>query len=864
MDCNREEAIRAKGIAESKMQSKDFVSARRFALKAQQLYKDLDNISQILMVCDVHCAAEKKLFGNEMDWYGILQIEQTADEALIKKQYRKFALQLHPDKNRFPGAEAAFKLIGEAQRVLLDKGKRSLHDIKRKASMNKTIPPLKQPQKATYNTNHVAHNSFGGKFKGINSHHQQPQEGTVQQHPSDRATFWTTCPFCNVNYQYYTEVMNKSLLCRSCNRSFIAYKKISQGPTETNSNQAAFVHRKDVPYQGACKVDLGNRGTAFAEHLKNAFSQKQSCNREFNSGTERKDIPCQSSIQGMSNGECLKRAFSQKQGCNAEFNIGTESGKKRRKIETESSEKCDFKAKVRSDSHGGSPRRSGRRKQPVSYNENAGGDEEFTSHPKKARGTGSSCAIDEQKDNELKGDVSETNKQSSEGANCKDESEVKQVKHQESSLDGVKTRNVNHEKVEGNVWKESSGAHVSLTSDSSSKSKSETSTCAYDEPDFNDFEKHRNEECFSAGQIWALYDSVDAMPRFYALIRKVFSPGFKVRITWLESAPDEKTEIEGVNEVLPVGCGKYVLGGSEYSNKRLMFSHVIPWEKGKPKDPYKIYPRQGQTWALFKNRDAKWKSDADSNRKYDYEFVEVLSDYSDDVGVCVAFLHKLKGFVSVFCRVGEQSFQIPSAKLSRFSHMVPSFKLTGKEVECGSKSFELDPASLPKNIIEIALSEDLGAGVADGVPIDSSSKPYNKVNCEKELEGRNSTPMAESAGTKESQLGHNSNDINNGDVIEVPDAEFFDFDAEKSIDKIKVGQIWALYSAEDGLPKYYGLISKIDSAQGCTIHVRWLTSCASKDIPRWNDKNMLVCCGRFRFENRAGMLINLLNSFHIR
>jgi curved DNA-binding protein CbpA len=30
---------------------------------------------------------------------------------MIKKQYRKFALQLHPDKNKFSGAEAAFKLI---------------------------------------------------------------------------------------------------------------------------------------------------------------------------------------------------------------------------------------------------------------------------------------------------------------------------------------------------------------------------------------------------------------------------------------------------------------------------------------------------------------------------------------------------------------------------------------------------------------------------------------------------------------------------------------------------------------------------------------------------------------------------------
>ncbi|GAB2266288.1 hypothetical protein Dimus_001305 [Dionaea muscipula] len=113
MNCNKEEAVRAKGIAEMKLESRDFVGARKFALKAQQLYPDLDNISQLLCVCDVHWSAQNKMSGNESDWYGILQVEQTADETLIKKQYRKFALLLHPDKNKISGAEAAFKLIGK-------------------------------------------------------------------------------------------------------------------------------------------------------------------------------------------------------------------------------------------------------------------------------------------------------------------------------------------------------------------------------------------------------------------------------------------------------------------------------------------------------------------------------------------------------------------------------------------------------------------------------------------------------------------------------------------------------------------------------------------------------------------------------
>ncbi|GJS29814.1 DnaJ domain-containing protein, partial [Tanacetum coccineum] len=130
MDCNRDEALRARGIAEQKMLKNDFEGARKFALKAKQLFPDLGNIQQVISVCDIHCSAQKKVHGAEKDFYGILQVENVADEVTIRKQYRKLALVLHPDKNKFPGAEAAFKLIGEANMILSDKGKRSVYDMK--------------------------------------------------------------------------------------------------------------------------------------------------------------------------------------------------------------------------------------------------------------------------------------------------------------------------------------------------------------------------------------------------------------------------------------------------------------------------------------------------------------------------------------------------------------------------------------------------------------------------------------------------------------------------------------------------------------------------------------------------------------
>jgi hypothetical protein len=155
-------------------------------------------------------------------------------------------------------------------------------------------------------------------------------------------------------------------------------------------------------------------------------------------------------------------------------------------------------------------------------------------------------------------------------------------------------------------------------------------------------------ECFFGGQVWAVYDTVDAMPRFYAQIKKVMSPGFNLQITWLEAHPDD---FEWVKEGLPVACGKFRYGKSQYSDKRLMFSHPIDLEEGGQRDTYKIFPRKGETWALFKNWDIKWKSDADSHQEYDYEFVEMLSEYAEGVGAHVTFLGKVKGSVSPFCQI---------------------------------------------------------------------------------------------------------------------------------------------------------------------------------------------------------------------
>ena len=65
----------------------------------------------------------------------------------------------------------------------------------------------------------------------------------------------------------------------------------------------------------------------------------------------------------------------------------------------------EFKAEVNSSSYGKRPRRSDRRKQQVSYKENLSDDEDFMTHSKKTKGTGSSCANEEKCRNGLKNNL---------------------------------------------------------------------------------------------------------------------------------------------------------------------------------------------------------------------------------------------------------------------------------------------------------------------------------------------------------------------------------------------------------------------------------------------------------------------------
>lgn len=927
MECNKEEAYRAKEVAEKKMESRDFAGARKVALMAQRLDPDLKDIHQMILVCDVHGAAQDKFYGVEKDWYGILQVEPMVDEAAIKKQYRKFALLLHPDKNQFPGASDAFKLIGEAQKVLLDNHRRAAFDSKRKSSGRVQVSnwATQQGSRQSNSRSHpwfqknLGHNTAA---QSMDQRRQQPNLQTQQVPHSNQPTFWTVCPFCSVRYQYYKDVVNKNVRCQSCKKEFIAYE-ISSTSLNTGIVQPKASQDQRAVHQG--------------HFTPIKLSSKASDQGRLNPESLQRN-PCSETIKEPNGNNPHKNG-----------NIRSRNDRKKRSVSAKSSESFETESSKENgedmiikdgDTQPGKRsgydidknlRRSARFRQQVPYNENLTGDDELLKPSKKAK---SSQVVDPAVVHHLR----EDNTQQQADMTKKD----KEAPSFENNLQERETKSVGSEKF-------------SLSGDVKTSSASEC--FEYPDPDFNDFDQLRQVGAFSPGQLWTIYDDLDGMPRFYAIIKKVMSPVFKVRITWLEPDPDDEDKIKWISAGLPTSCGKFKLGDTEDSEDHGIFSHLANWERPNGRNMYTVYPRKGEIWAIFKDWDVNWYSTLSDKKYYEFEFVEVLADYADDIGVRVCYLAKIKGFTCLFCRTvkeGRDFHVLPARHIFRFSHKVPAFRMSGEEGKnIPAGSFELDPASLPVNHDTIQVFENLSMDTGEVMLNDCSSrfsadilkakhdlnrdesptqfvepkeefvsdahasdlgheaKSGNKVCLADEVRSERRASLEDSKKvnveypgigymTQEREAVHTSQkvdlkfDVGNlygraeeqdahkscgeaadgspsgiGSSVEatsegcpLPDQDFHNFDSEKTFDKFKVGQIWAIYCDEDTLPKYYCHIKRIDSPPEFGLYVTWLASCStSKDMIRWVDKKMPISCGNFKLGKKRVMRYGDTNVF---
>ncbi|XP_057442858.1 uncharacterized protein LOC130734444 [Lotus japonicus] len=309
MDCNKDEAARAKEIAEKKFSLREYAGAKKFALKALNLYPALEGVPQFLSILNVYISAENKING-QMDWYGILGVDPFADEETIRKKYRVLALSLHPDKNRSLGAEGAFKLVSEAWSLLSDKAKRLAYNNIRSVgglqhnapnhvgaqskapSSNGSNNPKKNATSNVGGPQHNAPNHVGAQSKAPsssgsnnpkknatsdgrtgNNNARAPPSPSIPRPHKMSGTFWSSCSRCKVHFEYLRVYLDQILLCPNCKEAFKAIEKSPPPNAVKSSNSASRKHdQKSQHHAGKNHPINPGRTSAVSQDKKSSSS----------------------------------------------------------------------------------------------------------------------------------------------------------------------------------------------------------------------------------------------------------------------------------------------------------------------------------------------------------------------------------------------------------------------------------------------------------------------------------------------------------------------------------------------------------------------------------------------------------------
>ncbi|KAE9592639.1 putative DnaJ domain-containing protein [Lupinus albus] len=727
MECNKDEAIRAKEIAERKFIAKDTLGAKKFALKAQNLFPALEGIPQMLATLDVHISSENKING-ETDWYGILGANPLADEDTVRKHYRKLALMLHPDKNKSVGADGAFKLISEAWSLLSDKAKRAAYDEKRNAKAGKVSTKFGGSSEQTgvngiYNFTKTTTSSARAQKSTAKdsqkSASKDSQKNTAKEHTpssthkSKTNTFWTVCHRCKMQYEYLTIYLNLKLLCPNCNEPFYAVETapppasvIRPPSTSWTFSQHQQSSGRQVPNRsksnaGKNKMPPPNVGAG--GYYKN----------DSNNHTNFQWTPF-SKTSGVSNvsqaANVVQQAYDKvkRERVEAQAAMKREEALKRKQ---HAFKKGYFSAAKR--------RRGGM--------EDASMSNHATEHVNKI-GVGNSgaglysvCRVEKDsvglpRDLLMTKARKEINKKLRDiQSNNVDKTVVKESEDGIQKINGEGEKSVRNSEtcaqtnIKKSENKKSGSEYVkSFVVNTTSKIGTifmETLPVDIPDPEFHDFNKDRTEICFGENQVWSVYNDNDGMPRYYAMIHNVISLNpFRMQIRWLNSKTN--SELAPLNWVVSgflKTCGDFRTGKLEICDSVNIFSHRMGWRKGN-NGAVCIYPKKGDVWALYRNWSIYWDELTADEDIHKYDMVEVLEDFTEEQGVIVIPLVKVAGFKTVFHHhLDPREIRIiRREEMFRFSHRVPSYSLTGQEAANAPKGCRvLDPAATPSELLQV-------------------------------------------------------------------------------------------------------------------------------------------------------------------
>ncbi|KMZ66099.1 Chaperone protein dnaJ [Zostera marina] len=709
MECNKDEALRAKEVAENKFKAMDIIGAKKFALKAQNLYPALEGISQMITTLDVHLCAASEIMNGEKDWYGILVVNASADDEMVRKQYRKLALILHPDKNKSVGAEAAFKFVSEAWSVLSDRARRTAYDQKRRIHQQKSHTVSNGFHHST------KHKSSNMKSQMNNTHPSVPDiHSSAPPRPS---TFWTSCNRCKMQYEYLRVYLNHNLLCPSCHEPFLAIEtgNPSNGHNNTviwpsahqqqaSKNRNSHSHSKKPLSKAGPGGSLNPIGASFSTQGANLHHRMY-----YNKVTKHWEETRVTDILHRKT-SIPKRTDSAVHYGNSKSNVDSVSGHdcagndlKRKYSADNESKDFGFNTVLQTE-----------RNSYVSGSRMAGKQSGFINR--------------ELSSFDIRNMLTETAKvlvrdkldewcltvvaKSAEKSKTELRKKVKMNEKEEVKEDSTSPEDASVSPFENKTDKfRNHVGHTSIFVTNAEKASSDTDdpqpmSIDVPDPDFHDFDKDRSEKSFEADQVWATYDDEDGMPRFYCLIQKVISlKPFKCRMTFLNSRTNiELGPLNWIGMGFAKTCGDFRVSRYEVNDFINIFSHKVKFEKG-PRGIIKILPQKGDTWALYRNWSPDWNEHTPDDVIHKYDMVEVLDEYNEEQGVTITSLVKVEGFKTVFRRHPDpkEVKRIPREEMFRFSHRVPSYLLTGMESENAPEGcHELDPAATPLELLQVA------------------------------------------------------------------------------------------------------------------------------------------------------------------
>ncbi|XP_061361137.1 uncharacterized protein LOC133305043 [Gastrolobium bilobum] len=693
MEANNEEALKAIEIAEKRFAQRDFLSAKNYAVKAKMLCPGLEGISQMVATFEVYIASEVKHNG-ELDYYSILGLKPSADKEAVKKQYKKMAVLLHPDKNKCVGADGAFKLVSEAWTWLSDSAMRRSYDLKRNAQLGGI-------NQMNLSSVHVTGATGYDKCSNLST-----SRGRLD-------TFWTICTSCKVQYEYMRKYVNKRLSCKNCRGTFIA---VETGAAPANGS-FPYCPGSYVPGNGYGSHSFD--GVTYVPTSATYFNGNGVSGYHSGHGYEyASNVSFQWGSAGLvnQNGSTTLPADSV---CQANGNVKrgrpkVKSGADRTvvNINSDVSLSCNEPQEVK-------PSRPDKKRKVVVGASFRNGYEE----------KGSKCASESVVangndiiglDQKLSGTSEVQTKQCStapafdarklliEKARTEIRKKLEEMKFSSAAavVATVNKREKSQAEV-GQVKRETCRrAVLNVSGLQLEHGKTSPISITVPDPDFHDFDKDRSEECFRPKQIWALYDEEDGMPRLYCLIREVVSVNpFKIHISYLSSKTDsEFGSVNWLDSGFTKSCGNFRAWNSDVVDQVNIFSHVLSQEKAGRGGCVRIYPRSGDIWAVYRNWSPEWNRSTPDEVRHQYEMVEVLDDYSEELGVCVTPLIKLAGFKTVYKRNTDKSAikWIPRREMLRFSHQVPSWLLKGEASNLPERCWDLDPAATPDELLHAA------------------------------------------------------------------------------------------------------------------------------------------------------------------